>query len=1071
MAASYPAAVKTFSTKSDGQKILAAHVNDLQAEITAIETALRNGLTHDLLFLDATYDIGKSGLTRPRDFFLSRNAVIGGTLDVTGIATFGATIVGSISGNAATATKLATARAINGVDFDGTAPITITAAAGTLTGTTLAATVVSSSLTSVGTISTGVWQGTDIAAQYLADTAVTPAAYGSATAIATFTVDQQGRLTAAGTVTPQLTLTSTYFSSLSAANLTSFPTLNQNTTGNAATVTVADTTSATCYVGLWESASGSLGGKSDGGLTYNATTGVLTATGFSGPLTGNVTGNASGSSGSCTGNAATATLAATSTVVDSTSATCWVAIFDAQTGSLAIKTDGGLTYAATTGVLTATGFSGPLTGNVTGNCSGTAATVTGATQASITTCANLTTVGALNAGSITSGFGAIDVGADAITGGAISRTTGTFTKPTLGVGLTVTNGGATPQALYVYTGATTAFMSNTSGVTDAYIGLVSHGVNLGTNGYVGISLVDTGANVVNNFSVATTKFTVASATGNTVVEGTLNIHGATHHYTLPVDDGTNGYVITTDGNGVLSWVANGTGVTTGITSLNGLTAAIQTFANDTNVTITSATATHTVGWAGTLAPARGGTGVANNAASTITITGSYALGLTLSAATSVTLPTSGTLATTAVATLSSLTSIGTIATGVWQGTAIAAGYGGTGQLGGYAVGDLLYASGAAALSKLAAVAAGPYLRSGGVTTAPLWSTLVLPNAATANRVVYASATNTYGESANLTFDGTTLYLSGDFGSGTATPHAPINIWSTATTNAAGHCPGISVEALTTGHNASNPGNGDFVYAYIDVDTSGTARQSVYAANYIVTINVDSTGDYLCCGQEIDLQNCSAEPVGDTPHAAKTLQGMSVVVGNGSYNIFSGYNLLCNYNPAGLPTHSFKYGFYATGCVSEAVYFAGKIVNFGHETVPKYVLQSKAVPSVAFIDSDYAGANIIKASSTAGFWQIRTNGAAPHDFIFDAAGTLTCESVIPPVNDTGALGVSGKKWNTIWVGTTHIGDLVFENDWVLTESEKAGLGTSGIVLRDPRGTIVLNLSTVETRLAALEARMV
>lgn len=32
----------------------------------------------NLLFTDATYDIGASGATRPRDFFLSRNAVIGG---------------------------------------------------------------------------------------------------------------------------------------------------------------------------------------------------------------------------------------------------------------------------------------------------------------------------------------------------------------------------------------------------------------------------------------------------------------------------------------------------------------------------------------------------------------------------------------------------------------------------------------------------------------------------------------------------------------------------------------------------------------------------------------------------------------------------------------------------------------------------------------------------------------------------------------------------------------------------------------------------------------------------------
>ena len=46
-------------------------------------------------------------------------------------------------------------------------------------------------------------------------------------------------------------------------------------------------------------------------------------------------------------------------------------------------------------------------------------------------------------------------------------------------------------------------------------------------------------------------------------------------------------------------------------------------------------------------PALGGTGVANNAANTITFSGAFALTLTLSNTTSVTLPTSGTLATTA----------------------------------------------------------------------------------------------------------------------------------------------------------------------------------------------------------------------------------------------------------------------------------------------------------------------------------------------------------------------------------------------------------------------------------------
>lgn len=89
-----------------------------------------------------------------------------GSLAVTGTATaggFSGTLTGNVTGNvsgtsgsttgnAATATALQTPRAINGTNFDGTAPITITAAAGTLTGNTLAAGVTASSLTSLGTL-------------------------------------------------------------------------------------------------------------------------------------------------------------------------------------------------------------------------------------------------------------------------------------------------------------------------------------------------------------------------------------------------------------------------------------------------------------------------------------------------------------------------------------------------------------------------------------------------------------------------------------------------------------------------------------------------------------------------------------------------------------------------------------------------------------------------------------------------------------------------------------------------------------------------------------------------------
>lgn len=61
-------------------------------------------------------------------------------------------VTGDVTGNADTATKLAATKNINGVAFDGSADITVTAAAETLSGTTIKSSVVTSSLTSVGTL-------------------------------------------------------------------------------------------------------------------------------------------------------------------------------------------------------------------------------------------------------------------------------------------------------------------------------------------------------------------------------------------------------------------------------------------------------------------------------------------------------------------------------------------------------------------------------------------------------------------------------------------------------------------------------------------------------------------------------------------------------------------------------------------------------------------------------------------------------------------------------------------------------------------------------------------------------
>lgn len=59
--------------------------SDLNAEFNNIinnPSSLICPITFNLTFTDATYDIGASGATRPRDLFLSRNATIGGAVFV-----------------------------------------------------------------------------------------------------------------------------------------------------------------------------------------------------------------------------------------------------------------------------------------------------------------------------------------------------------------------------------------------------------------------------------------------------------------------------------------------------------------------------------------------------------------------------------------------------------------------------------------------------------------------------------------------------------------------------------------------------------------------------------------------------------------------------------------------------------------------------------------------------------------------------------------------------------------------------------------------------------------------------
>ena len=194
--------------------------------------------------------------------------------------------------------------------------------------------------------------------------------------------------------------------------LTGAVTGNADTATLATTVTITDNEStnesnAIIFTAGGDVDGGNLGLESDGTLTYNPSTGKITATGFIGTLTG---------------TADTATVATTVTITDNEStnednAIIFTAGGDVDGGNIGLESDGTMTYNPSTGKITATGFIGALTRDA----SGSAATVTGGTQTAITTLANLTTSGALNAGSITSGFTSIDVGSGTIdTTGAVS---------------------------------------------------------------------------------------------------------------------------------------------------------------------------------------------------------------------------------------------------------------------------------------------------------------------------------------------------------------------------------------------------------------------------------------------------------------------------------------------------------------------------------------------------------------------------------------------------------------------------------------------------------------------------
>lgn len=133
---------------------------------------------------------------------------------------------------------------------------------------------------------------------------------------------------------------------------------NATTASTATEITVSanNTTDETVYPIFVDGATGAQGAETDTGLTYNPSSGVITATQFTGAVSGNAT------------TASTAT-EVTVSANNSTDETVYPVFVDGATGGQGLESDTGFTYNPSTGALTATSFTGSVTGSVTGTAS------------------------------------------------------------------------------------------------------------------------------------------------------------------------------------------------------------------------------------------------------------------------------------------------------------------------------------------------------------------------------------------------------------------------------------------------------------------------------------------------------------------------------------------------------------------------------------------------------------------------------------------------------------------------------------------------------------------------------